>query len=203
MAIERAVDGTDSRLRLVPGYRKRLREPVIHAIDQVVALVDGIPATVPAGPGDYRNDFRLTALFASADDMLQVFGRDKGPLGLPVRPRGAGCRACHRPAPGASRGEEHPRDGPGGRPGAPRRGPSDGQLLRAPSAGAPDHRGGVQALPQAACLRSPARPGIGQIAEARVERADLTAPARSAAAQAPDHEAGHAEPRGARPGRAG
>ena len=77
MAIERAVDGTDSRLRLVPGYRKRLREPVMHAIDQVVALVDGIPARVAAGPGDYRNDFRLAALFASAEDMLQVFGRDR------------------------------------------------------------------------------------------------------------------------------
>lgn len=76
MAIERAVDGTDSRLRLVPGYRKRLREPVIHAIDQVVALVDGIPAPVAAGPDGYRNDFRLAALFASAEDMLQVLGRD-------------------------------------------------------------------------------------------------------------------------------
>ncbi len=77
MAIERAVDGTDPRLRLVPGYRRRLREPVIHAIDQVVALVDGIPAPVAAGPDAYRNDFRLSALFASIEDMLQVFGRDR------------------------------------------------------------------------------------------------------------------------------
>jgi hypothetical protein len=76
-AIERAVDGTDSRLRLVPGYRKRLREPVIQAIDHVVALVDGIPATVAAGPGSYRNDVRLAALFASAGEMQQVFARDR------------------------------------------------------------------------------------------------------------------------------
>lgn len=77
MAIERAVDGTDPRLRLVPGYRKRLRKPVIHAIDQVIALVDGIPGPVAAGTEGYRNDFRLAALFASAEEMLQVFGRDK------------------------------------------------------------------------------------------------------------------------------
>jgi hypothetical protein len=77
MAIERTVDGTDPRLRLVPGYRKRLREPVIHAIDHVVALVDGIPATVAAGLGDYRNDPRLSALFASGEEMLQVFARDR------------------------------------------------------------------------------------------------------------------------------
>lgn len=77
MAIERAVDGTDPRMRLVLGYRKRLREPVMHAIDQVVALVDAIPAPVAAGPDGYRNDFRLAALFASINDMLQVFGRDR------------------------------------------------------------------------------------------------------------------------------
>jgi hypothetical protein len=77
MAIERAVDGTVSRLRFVPGYRKRLREPVIHAIDRVVQLVDGIPAPIPAGPDGYRSDFRLAALFASIEEMRQVFGRDR------------------------------------------------------------------------------------------------------------------------------
>lgn len=77
MAIERAVDGTDPRLRLVPSYRKRLRKPVIHALDHVVALVDGLPATVAAGPRDYRNDPRLVAMFASADEMQQVFARDR------------------------------------------------------------------------------------------------------------------------------
>ena len=76
-AIERAVDGTDPRLRLLPGYRKRLREPVIHAIEQVVALVDALPARVPAGVEGYRNDVRLAALFASAGEMLRVFSRDK------------------------------------------------------------------------------------------------------------------------------
>jgi hypothetical protein len=77
MAIERAVDGTDSRLRAFPGYRKVLREPVVHAIDHVVALVDSIPAPVLAGADGYRNDFRLAALFASGEEMLQVFSRDR------------------------------------------------------------------------------------------------------------------------------
>lgn len=76
MATERAVDGTDSRLRLLPGYRKRLREPVIQAIDHVVALVDGISALVPAGRKDHGAEPRLAALFASAAAMLDVFGRD-------------------------------------------------------------------------------------------------------------------------------
>lgn len=79
-AIERAVDGTDPRLRLVTGYRKRLRGPVVHAIDHVVALVDNIPTPVPAGPNGYRNDVRLAALFASIEEMLHVFGGDRALL---------------------------------------------------------------------------------------------------------------------------
>jgi hypothetical protein len=75
-AIERAVDGTDPRLRALPGYRKNLRPSILNAISHVVALVDGISAHSPAGRGDYSADPRLKALFASVDRMLEVFGND-------------------------------------------------------------------------------------------------------------------------------
>lgn len=76
MAIERAIDGTDTRLRVLPGFRKALRDPVIHAIDHVVALVDAIPAPLSAGTASYGSDPRLRAMFASPKDMLETFGRD-------------------------------------------------------------------------------------------------------------------------------
>jgi hypothetical protein len=76
-AIERAVDGTDSRLRLVPGYRKRLRGPVIHAVDHVVALVDGLPAPLAAVHDEFNADPRLATLFVSAAHMLEVLGHDR------------------------------------------------------------------------------------------------------------------------------
>lgn len=76
MAIERAVDGTDPRIRALPGYRKQLRAPVLHAIDHVVTLVDSLPAPLAADRGNYSGDARLRALFASADRMLEVFGND-------------------------------------------------------------------------------------------------------------------------------
>lgn len=75
-AIERAVDGTDSRLRLLPGYRKRLRQPVIQAADHIIGLVDGLPAPIMAGRRDHGTDPRLATVFASAADMLEIFGRD-------------------------------------------------------------------------------------------------------------------------------
>jgi len=75
-AIERAVDATDARLRHLPGYRNRLRKPVIHAIDHVVALIDALPAPLAAGREDFSTDPCLAALFVSAAQMLEVFGRD-------------------------------------------------------------------------------------------------------------------------------
>ncbi|MCK7574931.1 MAG: hypothetical protein MZV65_02925 [Chromatiales bacterium] len=75
-AIERAVDGTDARLRLLPGYRKRLRDPVIHAIRHACSLVDAIPSPLPARHDTYGAEPRLAAVFASADDMLERLGRE-------------------------------------------------------------------------------------------------------------------------------
>jgi len=75
-AIERAVDGTDPRLRSLPRYRKQLRPPVLQAVDHVVALVDSFPAAQPADRDGYGHDLRLATLFASAERMFQVFGAD-------------------------------------------------------------------------------------------------------------------------------
>jgi len=89
-AAERAVDATDSRLRLVPGYRKRLREPVVRAIDQVVALVDRIGPPVPAERSVHGTDPCLGAVFASADDMLEFLGRSATLRDFLATPEGAG-----------------------------------------------------------------------------------------------------------------
>lgn len=75
-AIDRAVEGTDPRVRLLPGYRRRLRAPVLEAIDHVVGLVDAIQAPVPATKAGYGADARLAALFASPAAMLQTLSRD-------------------------------------------------------------------------------------------------------------------------------
>ncbi len=90
-AIERAVDGTDSRLRLLPGYRKHLREPVVHAIDHVVALVDGMPAPTVAGRKEHGAEPRLGAMFSSAADMLDVFSRDTALADFLSSPAGTAC----------------------------------------------------------------------------------------------------------------
>jgi hypothetical protein len=76
-AIERAVDGTDPWLRGISGYKKKLRPPVIRAIDHVVALVDGLPPPLAAGLACYDDDPRLRTYFMSTAEMRKVYAGDR------------------------------------------------------------------------------------------------------------------------------
>lgn len=76
-AIERAIDGLDSRLRLLSGYKKKLRSSVISAIDHVVKLVDGLPVPIDASRSQFGADLHITALFASANELQQFFSNEQ------------------------------------------------------------------------------------------------------------------------------
>jgi hypothetical protein len=75
-AVERAVDGTDRRLRALTGYKKSLRAAVIHAIDHVVQLVDSLPPPLELDRRNYGTDAELNAYFASVDHMNEILSRD-------------------------------------------------------------------------------------------------------------------------------
>src|SRR5262245_9457154 len=75
-AIERIVDGTDPRLRALPGYRKSLRDAASHAIDHVIALVDAFPPALELNAQDYGTDPEITAYFASVEHFREVLERD-------------------------------------------------------------------------------------------------------------------------------
>lgn len=75
-AIERAVDGTDPRLRALSGYARKLRAAVIHAIDHVVHLVDGMRAPLELDRTKYASDPELIAYFASANHAQEILAVD-------------------------------------------------------------------------------------------------------------------------------
>jgi hypothetical protein len=75
-AIERAVDGTDPRVRIVSGYAKTLRRPVIHAIKYVIDMVDSFPPPVVLDPAALSGNPACAALFYSKERMDQILGRD-------------------------------------------------------------------------------------------------------------------------------
>lgn len=71
-AIERAVDGTDPRLRALPGYARKLKGAVVHAIDHVIDLVEELPAAVDASRQSFGEDRRLLGYFPTVDRMQEV-----------------------------------------------------------------------------------------------------------------------------------
>jgi hypothetical protein len=76
-AIERAVDGTDPSIRAVSGYKRRLRPAIVHAIQYVVALVDGVTPPVTLAPESYRENPQLRAFFISSTEVRELFEKDR------------------------------------------------------------------------------------------------------------------------------
>jgi hypothetical protein len=73
-AIDRAVAGSDPRLRALPGYRKRLRGPVENAVTHVIGLVNRLPAPSEISRPAYRSDPCLRAFFVSPEHLQQTIG---------------------------------------------------------------------------------------------------------------------------------
>ena len=73
-ATEHVVDGTDTRLRAVTGYRKKLRPAVERAVEYVIELADGLPPPVEFSRRQYGIDPRLRAFFASPERLQEVVG---------------------------------------------------------------------------------------------------------------------------------
>jgi hypothetical protein len=76
-AIERTVDGTDPWLRAVSDYKRRLRPAVVHAIDYVVALVDGMAQPISMAPDNYRDVPLLRTLFISSTEVRELIVGDR------------------------------------------------------------------------------------------------------------------------------
>ncbi len=72
-AIERVIDGTDPRLRYLPHYAKRLRDPVVHAMAHAGALTAVIPPALGLDARSYGTEPRLAALFSGAEEMRELF----------------------------------------------------------------------------------------------------------------------------------
>jgi hypothetical protein len=71
-ATERAIDGTDPRLRALGNYRKRLHETVTLAAQHIIALVDGLPSPVEISRRAYGAD--TGSLQRSLNQLAGVLG---------------------------------------------------------------------------------------------------------------------------------
>lgn len=75
-AIERAVDGTDPRLRMLSAYDRQLRGAVARAAQYVIKLVDDIPPAEVLQAGNLASNPALAAIFYSAERLRRVLDQD-------------------------------------------------------------------------------------------------------------------------------
>jgi hypothetical protein len=88
-AIERTVDGTDPRLRMLPAYANKLRRSVVRAAQYVIQLIDDLPDPVPLSGEHFSSNPALATIFyskqrlermASQDPALKDFGKNQSPV---------------------------------------------------------------------------------------------------------------------------
>ena len=68
-AIEHVVDGTEENIRLVPGYKKKLRQAVVGALSHADRLVEQIPGPMDVSCRDYSANPYVNAFFASTSEI--------------------------------------------------------------------------------------------------------------------------------------
>lgn len=75
-AIERAIDSTDCRMRIMPGYAKQLRPAVLHAMDYIVQLIDSLAPPVPMAANAWNQQVTMRAMFSSGERLQEILSRD-------------------------------------------------------------------------------------------------------------------------------
>ena len=71
--VEDVVQGTDARIRLVPGYQKKLHEAICSALEFTDSVVEGIPAAIEVSRQSFATDPHVNAFFTNIRDMQSVF----------------------------------------------------------------------------------------------------------------------------------
>lgn len=71
--VERVVDGTDARIRLVSGYRRKLQGAISTSLDYVNSMVDEIPGALEVSSRTFHSDPHVNAFFSNVDDLQTIF----------------------------------------------------------------------------------------------------------------------------------
>jgi hypothetical protein len=75
-AIDRAVEGTDPRLKMMSAYDRKLRGPVARAVQYVIKLVDSLPPAAELGAQSLDDCPALAAIFYSPSSLQDIISHD-------------------------------------------------------------------------------------------------------------------------------
>ena len=71
--VERVVEGTDSRIRLVSNYKKKLEEAVSYSVEYTDRVIDEIPAAIEVSASTFLTDSYVNAFFVNVSELQSVF----------------------------------------------------------------------------------------------------------------------------------
>jgi len=71
--LESVVDGTDSKIRLVPGYKKKLQGSIHYSLEFADDLVNQIPMAVEVSSSTFTSDPYVNAFFTNVTDLQSIF----------------------------------------------------------------------------------------------------------------------------------
>ena len=93
-AIEGAVDGTDARIRLVVGYRKKLWRATEHCLKYIDELIEAIPPAVEFSSRTFGCDPQVSAFFVNAADLQAAFSHSSEMRDFLEGPENSGVTEC-------------------------------------------------------------------------------------------------------------
>ena len=71
--LENVVDGTDSKIRLVPGYKKKLQSSIHYSLEFADDLVNQIPMAIEVSSSTFTSDPYVNAFFTNVTDLQSIF----------------------------------------------------------------------------------------------------------------------------------
>ena len=71
--VEIVVNGTDSKIRLVPGYKKKLQGTIQDSLEFADDLVSQIPLAIEVSSSTFTSDPYVNAFFTNVTDLQSIF----------------------------------------------------------------------------------------------------------------------------------
>ncbi len=94
-AVETVIGGTDPRLRMVNGYRKKLAPSVARALAHAEAAANQIPGPIDVTKKTFGSAPQVRALFVSIDHLCDTFGQSHSLREFLARPENRNVSTCY------------------------------------------------------------------------------------------------------------
>lgn len=72
-ALERVIEGTDLRIRAVPGYKRKLYKSILKSLEYADGIVEQIPNAIDLTPKHFVTDPYIRALFPTLGGLKKIF----------------------------------------------------------------------------------------------------------------------------------